>query len=59
MGLSLWHIIVVLVIILIFFGPGKLPQLFGDLGKGLRNFKEGLKGDDDKKDKLPPPDQQA
>lgn len=60
MGISLWHIIVVLIIVLIFFGPGKLPQLFGDLGKGLRSFKDGLKGEDDKKDdKLPPPDQQA
>lgn len=57
MGLSLGHIIVVLLIVLVLFGAGKLPQIMGDLGKGLRNFKDGIKGEDDKK--LPPPDQGA
>jgi sec-independent protein translocase protein TatA len=52
--LSIWHIIVVLLIILVLFGAGKIPQVMGDLGKGLRSFKDGLKGDDDKK--LPPAD---
>lgn len=57
MGLSFGHIVVVLVIVLILFGAGKLPQIMGDLGKGLRNFKDGIKGEDDQKDKdsLPPP----
>ncbi|HEX2752821.1 MAG TPA: twin-arginine translocase TatA/TatE family subunit [Alphaproteobacteria bacterium] len=52
-----WQIIIILLIVLILFGAGKLPQIMGDLGKGLRNFKDGVKGDndDDKKD-LPPPD---
>ena len=48
MGLSFWHILVVLVVILVLFGAGKLPGVMGDLGKGLRNFKDGLKGSDDK-----------
>jgi sec-independent protein translocase protein TatA len=52
MGLSIGHILIVLVVVLILFGAGKLPQVMGDLGKGLRNFKDGMK-DDDKK--LPPP----
>lgn len=55
MGLSIGHIIVVLLIILVVFGAGKLPKVMGDLGKGLRNFKDGLKGEGDDKDKLPPP----
>ena len=52
-----WQIIIILLIVLILFGAGKLPQIMGDLGKGLRNFKDGVKGDndDDKKD-LPSPD---
>lgn len=50
-----WQIIIILLIVLILFGAGKLPQIMGDLGKGLRNFKDGVKGDDNKKD-LPPPD---
>ena len=57
MGLSFWHILVVLLIVLVLFGAGKLPQIMGDLGKGLRSFKDGIKGEDDKK--IPPPDQTA
>lgn len=53
MGLSFGHIVVVLVIVLVVFGAGKLPQVMGDLGKGLRSFKDGLKGDDDKKSQPP------
>ena len=41
MPLHGWEILVVLVIILIVFGPGKLPQVFGALGKGIREFKKG------------------
>ena len=51
MGLSFGHIILVLVVVLVLFGAGKLPGVMGDLGKGLRNFKDGLKGSgDDKND---------
>lgn len=50
-----WQIVIILLIVLILFGAGKLPQIMGDLGKGLRSFKDGLKGEDEKKD-LPPPD---
>jgi sec-independent protein translocase protein TatA len=49
MGLSFWHILVVLVIILIVFGAGKLPHVMGDLGRGIRSFKQGLEGDEEKK----------
>lgn len=48
MGLSFGHILLVLVVVLVVFGAGKLPGVMGDLGKGLRNFKDGLKGIDDK-----------
>lgn len=48
MGLSFGHILLVLVVVLVLFGAGKLPGVMGDLGKGLRNFKDGLKGADDK-----------
>ncbi len=37
------HLIVILVIVLIVFGPGKLPQLGEGLGKGIRSFKKALK----------------
>ncbi len=40
---SLTHWMVVLVIILIVFGAGKLPRVMGDLAKGIKTFKAGLK----------------
>lgn len=48
MGLSVWHVIVVLVVVLILFGAGKLPQVMGDVAKGIKNFKSGLADGDDK-----------
>jgi sec-independent protein translocase protein TatA len=45
-GFSLTHWLVVLVIVLIVFGAGKLPRVMGDLGRGVRSFKAGLKDDD-------------
>jgi sec-independent protein translocase protein TatA len=44
---SLTHWLVVLVIILIVFGAGKLPRVMGDFAKGIKNFKAGMKDDDD------------
>ncbi|MDX1923269.1 MAG: twin-arginine translocase TatA/TatE family subunit [Alphaproteobacteria bacterium] len=53
MGLSFWHLLIVLAVILIVFGAGKLPNVMGDLGKGIRSFKEGLEGKDGENKKLP------
>ena len=39
------HLIFVLVIALLVFGPRKLPELGKGLGEGLRGFKQGIKGD--------------
>ena len=36
------HLIVILAIILVVFGPGKLPQIGADLGKGIREFKKAV-----------------
>lgn len=43
MGFSLPHIVVILVIILIVFGAGRLPQVMEGLGKGIKNFKNAMK----------------
>lgn len=40
MGPMEWGIL--LVVVLIFFGAGKLPQVFGQLGKGVKSFKDGM-----------------
>ncbi len=41
-GLGTTEMMIVLVLVLIVFGAGKLPQVAGSLGKGLRNFKDGM-----------------
>ena len=40
---SIWHWIILLVIVLLLFGRGKIPQLMGDMAKGINSFKKGLK----------------
>lgn len=47
-----WEIALVLVIILIVFGVGKLPQVGGALGKGIRAFKKGQRGEDDEEEEV-------
>ena len=46
MGLNVWEILILLLIVMIIFGAGKLPQVMGDLGRSIRSFKAGLKEDD-------------
>lgn len=49
---SLWHWIIVLVVVLLLFGRGKIPELMGDVAKGIKNFKKGMSdenSDDDAK----------
>ena len=43
---SIWHWLIVLVIILLLFGRGKIPDLMGDLAKGIKSFKKGMSDDD-------------
>lgn len=51
------EIALILLVVLIVFGAGKLPHVMGDLGKGLKSFKEGMKDEtssSDKKDETKP-----
>ena len=50
MGIGFSQLLVILLIILVLFGAGKLPQVMSDLGKGLRSFKDGMKDDKDNQD---------
>ncbi len=47
MGISVWQILVVLLIVLILFGAGKLPRVMCDIAKGVKSFKSGLKDDEE------------
>jgi sec-independent protein translocase protein TatA len=52
MGLPGWaEILIVLVIVLLLFGPGRISKVASELGKGIRNFKDGLNGDEEKENK--------
>lgn len=42
MSIGIWQVVLILLIVLIIFGAGKLPNVMGDLAKGIRNFKKGL-----------------
>lgn len=42
---SIWHWVVILVVVLLLFGAGKIPRLMGDMAKGINAFKKGLKDD--------------
>ena len=43
-ALQPWHLIVILVIVLIIFGAGRLTEVGGALGKGVRDFRENVQG---------------
>jgi len=45
-GLGIQELLVILVIVLVIFGPSKLPQIGSGLGKAIRDFKKGVSGDD-------------
>ncbi|MFN8542661.1 MAG: twin-arginine translocase TatA/TatE family subunit [Candidatus Binatia bacterium] len=42
-GLGMGELLVVLVIVLVVFGAGRLPEVMGSLGKGIQSFKRGMK----------------
>ena len=58
MRLGMGEILIILAILLLFFGPSKLPQLGASLGDAIRGFKKGIGGSDEDKQnqqRLPPP----
>ncbi len=48
---SIWHWLVVLAIVLLLFGTGRISNLMGDLAKGVKAFKKGLQDDEPTPDK--------
>jgi sec-independent protein translocase protein TatA len=47
---SIWHWLIVLVVVLLLFGRGKIPELMGDMAKGIKNFRKGMSEDDAEKE---------
>lgn len=49
-GIGVPEILIIMVVALVLFGPGKLPEIGGALGKGIRDFKRAVTGVDDETD---------
>jgi sec-independent protein translocase protein TatA len=47
------HLIVILIIVLVIFGPGKLPELGGSIGKAIKGFKRAMEEPDKKPEEIP------
>ena len=52
-GLSLWHWLIVGIIVLLLFGKGRFSDMMGDVAKGLKSFKKGM-SEEDHADDVPP-----
>ena len=54
MGISIWQILLIVLVIVLLFGAGKLPRLMGDFAKGIKSFKTGMR-----EGEAPPPPAQS
>lgn len=45
--MSIWHLIILLIVVVVIFGTGKLRNIGADLGGAMRDFKKGLNGDEE------------
>jgi sec-independent protein translocase protein TatA len=48
---SIWHWLIVLVVVMLVFGTKKIGNMGGDIGKAVKGFKDGIKGEDEKPEK--------
>ena len=54
-SLSIWHWIVVIAVVLLLFGRGKISELMGDVAQGIKSFKKGMAEDEEKPAEAPTP----
>lgn len=54
MGLSLPHIIILALVVLVLFGRGRISEMMGDFGKGIKSFKQGMAEEAEVKPMAPP-----
>ena len=47
-SMSIWHWIVVIAVVLLLFGRGKISELMGDVAQGIKSFKKGMAEDEEK-----------
>jgi sec-independent protein translocase protein TatA len=58
-SMSIWHWLIVLVVVMLVFGTKKISGMGSDIGKAVKGFKDGVKGEDDKPGVVVPPSQVA
>ncbi|MGD9667528.1 MAG: twin-arginine translocase TatA/TatE family subunit [Hyphomicrobiaceae bacterium] len=46
-AMSIWHWVILLLIVVLLFGRGKISEVMGDVAKGIKSFKKGMADDDD------------
>jgi sec-independent protein translocase protein TatA len=52
-SMSIWHWIVVIAVVLLLFGRGKISELMGDVAQGIKSFKKGMSEDETAKTETP------
>ena len=57
MGLSLPHLIVLALVVLVLFGRGRISEMMGDFGKGIKSFKQGMADEANSQPPAPPAQQ--
>ena len=57
MGLSLPHLLILAVVVLVLFGRGRISEMMGDFGKGIKSFKQGMADETTDRPVTPPPAQ--
>jgi sec-independent protein translocase protein TatA len=55
MGLSLPHLVILALVVLVLFGRGRISEMMGDFGKGIKSFKEGMTDETTNRPVTPPP----
>jgi sec-independent protein translocase protein TatA len=59
MGLSFPHLVVLALVVLVLFGRGRISEMMGDFGKGIKSFKQGMADETTDRPVTPPPAQIA
>ena len=56
MGVSFWQIAIVVVLVVLLFGRGKISSLMGEVAKGIKSFKKGMSSEDNNKENIDSPE---